>query len=178
MRMIHAIRRDVEGYEKFLLICEQCSRGKQGCSIRCEKYYDGHWLQHHSLGGGNQFNNRYQPSWWNGVTKKWLNGKMWKSILLNGDIMKPRTNDDGASELCMFDISVVWISYYLLRKIRQQEWQKDVCDKTIQCCTLWCSSQPFPSLLWVIFPNPFNTGSMNEIRTSGASFLCKKGSRV
>ena len=100
---------------------------------------------------------------------------MVKVLLINGDMVKPRMNDGSASEWCMFDISVVRSSYYLLRIIIHKEWQKYVCNKTIQCYTLWFSGQPFPSLWWVLFPNPLYAGGTNGIRTGGAYFYAKRG---
>ena len=186
------LRRDVEGHENIIFFCENCSRGKQRCSSKCYKYYVGHCLQHLSLVGSiGEENHRMvkwwnvvtkikfeMAKWWNGVTTKWWNGEMVKLFLINSDMVKPRMNDSGASEWCMFGILVVRSLYYLLSIIRQEEWKKDVCDKTIQCCTLWCSVQPFLSLLWVLFPSPFYAGGTNGIRTGGSSFVCKKGGRV
>ena len=139
--------------------------------------------------GLNQFNNRYQYLWWYGKMVKsllirncemvWrLNGELVRSLTINGHMVKQRMNDGGAKKWCMFDISVVRSSYYLSRRINQQEWQKYFCDNTIQCFPLWWSGQPLPSLWWVLFPNPFYAGETNEIRTGGVSFLWKKGSRV
>ena len=83
------LRKDFEGHENIIWLCEHCIRGKQGCSSRCEKYYYGHWLQHQSLGRviGEEIHR---------VAQEAVNYKL-------------RMNDGGASEWCMFDILLLGV---------------------------------------------------------------------